>query len=90
MNWKDDLKRTYEVDENSLDPFGRPRFTHYKSECCDGYQGECQSKKEPKWVRLDTYYQNERSNWAFVCAECQWGMDEAIQEQWREYYYDKL
>ena len=55
-----------------------------KPPCCHGIEGEC--GKEAQWSRQHTFFQEERSNWVFLCDECRVVNDARWEEQWAEYY----
>lgn len=42
------------------------------------------------WGMQNTRYEDENSNWAFLCEECHEDNDEHWREMWSEYYADVM
>ena len=52
---------------------------------------KCNSVRPPNyskgyWRMQNTHYENEESNWDFLCEECHEDNDEHWREMWSEYY----
>lgn len=46
--------------------------------------------KPGMWIRQNTRYQNDRSNWVFLCEDCAKMNSEYWAEMWSEYYSGRL
>lgn len=63
----------------------RPEFTKENPKHCEGFEGPCENT-EAEWVRMNCQYQNERSNWRYMCEECAIVATEYWREMWDEYW----
>ena len=60
-----------------------PGFTAIPLEHCEGFSEPC-FNVDASWVRANTFYENERQNWRYLCADCAKEQTEYWDAQWKD------
>lgn len=60
-----------------------PEFTKENLEHCEGFEGPCENT-DAEWYGMNCLYQDERSNWRYLCKECQIASDEYWNDMWQD------
>lgn len=66
-----------------IQPSWFPEFTHESLEHCEGFSGPCENV-DAHWARANTFYENERTNWKYLCDKCEAEMIDYWDDQWQD------
>ena len=61
-------------------PF-EPEFTKHKPETCEGFMHPCDNTNA-EWGHNSTMYEDENSNWSYLCPECREFSDDHWKAMW--------
>lgn len=66
-----------------------PDFTNTPLDHCQGFEEPCE-RTDAKWNKATTHFENDEHNWAYFCPEHKIASDKFWNEQWKEFWSDKL